>query len=180
MLHFTRVGVRVGRGEEGNNASKASQSQVSVEMGVVASKSSLWLVSLMESAWWGSGTVLGPVDRNGEAVRGRSTLVLLSHACVEVRTWSGVGKASSTFFLSEISFAICSYLGWALQRSFDLQGLVQALNRGLALGYGNIGCSPTGFQWARKRQTLYFSTFYPAFFFWLILFKHGCLEILFA
>lgn len=41
---------------------KAPQSHVSVEIGVVAKRSSLWLVSLVGEGWWGQGTVLGPVD----------------------------------------------------------------------------------------------------------------------
>lgn len=82
----------------------------------------------------GRGTVLGPVDRNGGAVRRRSTLMLLSHACWEVRTWQWNWQ-SCAFFLGEISFAILSHLGWALGRSFDLQGLLQARSKGLALGH---------------------------------------------
>lgn len=41
MQHFTGVGVRVERGEERNDASKAPRSHVSAEMGVVAKRSSL-------------------------------------------------------------------------------------------------------------------------------------------
>lgn len=39
MQHVTHVGVKVGRGEEGNDVSKAPQIHVSVKMGVVANSS---------------------------------------------------------------------------------------------------------------------------------------------
>lgn len=69
MQHFTGVGVRVERGGERNDASKAPRSHVSVEMGVIAKRSSLWVVSHVGGGWWDQGTVLGPVDGNGGAGR---------------------------------------------------------------------------------------------------------------
>lgn len=150
MQHFTGVGVRVGRGEERNDASKALWSHVSVETGVVAKRSSLWLLSRVGEGWWDQGTVLAPVDGN------RQTKGEEAHECsspMPTGRWehgNGVCKAS-TFFLGEIAFALFSHSAWALGRIFYFQGLLEAPSKGLSCGHEGVGCSPTGAQWANKR-----------------------------